>query len=99
MGSRLELTYVNSRRDPNDTAEKTPGVFLPNHRGRLDLHLGPRLDQVLDDDNRHRGEVAAEDLAVVRADRLAAEQIFITIGDVPRQAGDVLDAGAGGAER
>src|SRR3954454_4531688 len=71
------------------------GGRLHRHdRGRLDLDLGPRLDERGDLDHGHRRVVAAHQLAVDAADLPCAREVLVAVGHVPREPRDVLGPAA-----
>lgn len=51
--------------------------------GRLDLHQCPILEQVSDDDQRHRWIVIADDFTVDGADLARGREVLLFIHDVP----------------
>src|SRR4051812_2490417 len=76
-----------------DRARTLPDGFR-HDGGRLDLHARPGFDQRDDLHHRHRGVVVAHELAVGGADLAGACEVLVAVGDVPRQARDVLGATA-----
>ena len=90
-GSILQPTAGSS-------AVRRPGSGGADLGARLDLDQGLVLDQAGDDDHGHHREVAAHDPAVGFADLALAGEVFLLVGDVPGQAGDVAGLAAGGAD-
>src|SRR3954463_2782373 len=92
--SSVASSVMGAARYPKSQTNDSEG-FRRNDGRRLDLHLRLRLDEGGDLNNRHRGVVAAHELAVDGADVAGALEVLVAVGDVPRQPHDVLGPAAG----
>src|SRR3954468_19242473 len=95
--------FRRNRRGGLGVKRRIPSAFAPApscsraicDRGRLDLHLGGRLEQGRHHDDRHRGVVAPHDGAVGLAQVFGLGEVLLAVGDVPGQPDDIFGLRAG----
>ena len=80
---KTRATLATNRPGCHGRALFNPHTSARHHRGRLDLDPRGLFDQTHHLDQRHRGIMRAENLAIGLSERLQVRQIFLDIDDIP----------------